>query len=278
MGLAFVPITLLGTSGVKTRGLRSRLRAVQHRPAGRRLARPGDPRDARGEPDEQPASRATTRRRRRPHARRRLPGRLRRGRGDAGRRRGNPGRWVCADGISQDVEVELTPSDGRCDRRDNVDDDGSRGEARLRADAERNRRRLLDAAESLFCERGLEVGVGEIAERAGVGRGTLFRNFPTKEHLIAAIVAQRMNDANDARPRAARGPTIRAERCSCSWTRWSASSSSTAPCSRRWQTSSSPTSEIRSAHDELVEHTRRDALPSSGRRARSAATWARLTC
>ncbi len=66
---------------------------------------------------------------------------------------------------------------------------------RLRADAERNRRRLLDAAEELFCERGLEVGVGEIAEHAGVGRGTLFRNFPSKEHLIAAIVSERMGDA-----------------------------------------------------------------------------------
>jgi AcrR family transcriptional regulator len=68
-------------------------------------------------------------------------------------------------------------------------------ERQLRADAERNRRRLLDAAASLFAERGLEVGVGEIAEKAGVGRGTLFRNFPTKEHLIAAIVVERMTDA-----------------------------------------------------------------------------------
>ncbi len=66
---------------------------------------------------------------------------------------------------------------------------------RLRADAERNRRRLVDAAEELFCERGLEVGVGEIAEHAGVGRGTLFRNFPSKEHLIAAIVSERMGEA-----------------------------------------------------------------------------------
>jgi AcrR family transcriptional regulator len=65
----------------------------------------------------------------------------------------------------------------------------------LRADAERNQRRLLDAAQELFCERGLDVGVGEIAERAGVGRGTLFRNFPTKEHLIAAIVVERMDEA-----------------------------------------------------------------------------------
>jgi AcrR family transcriptional regulator len=65
----------------------------------------------------------------------------------------------------------------------------------MRADAERNRRRLLDAATQMFCERGLEVGVGEIAQQAGVGRGTLFRNFPSKEHLIAAIVVERMNES-----------------------------------------------------------------------------------
>lgn len=64
----------------------------------------------------------------------------------------------------------------------------------LRADAERNRLRLIAAATEMFCSRGLDVGVGEIAEHAGVGRGTLFRNFPTKEHLIAAIVVQRMGE------------------------------------------------------------------------------------
>jgi AcrR family transcriptional regulator len=68
-------------------------------------------------------------------------------------------------------------------------------ERRRRADAERNRVRLLDAAQELFRERGLEVGVGEIAERAGIGRGTLFRNFPTKEHLITAIIVERMHEA-----------------------------------------------------------------------------------
>lgn len=72
----------------------------------------------------------------------------------------------------------------------------------MRADAERNRRRLLDAATEMFCERGLDVGVGEIAHQAGVGRGTLFRNFPTKEHLIAAIVVERTNESV-ARGRAA---------------------------------------------------------------------------
>jgi AcrR family transcriptional regulator len=65
----------------------------------------------------------------------------------------------------------------------------------LRSDAERNRRRVLDAAQALFHERGLDVGVAEIAQRAGVGRGTLFRNFPTKQDLIAAIVIDRMHEA-----------------------------------------------------------------------------------
>src|SRR6185437_4667720 len=68
---------------------------------------------------------------------------------------------------------------------------------RPRADAERNRRRLLDAAAELFGERGLDVGVAEIAQRAGVGRGTLFRNFPTKEDLIAAIVVDQMTEATE---------------------------------------------------------------------------------
>lgn len=65
----------------------------------------------------------------------------------------------------------------------------------LRADAQRNRERLLEAAQTLFRERGLDVGVAEIAEAAGVGRGTLFRNFASKEDLIEAIVAERMYEA-----------------------------------------------------------------------------------
>jgi AcrR family transcriptional regulator len=64
----------------------------------------------------------------------------------------------------------------------------------LRADAERNRQRLLEAAQTLFRERGLDVGVAEIAETAGVGRGTLFRNFASKEDLIAAVLAEVMHE------------------------------------------------------------------------------------
>ncbi len=76
-----------------------------------------------------------------------------------------------------------------------MSDEMSEHPRRPRADAERNRRRLLDAAAAVFGERGLDVGVAEIAQRAGIGHGTLFRNFPTKEDLIAAIVVDQMNDA-----------------------------------------------------------------------------------
>jgi AcrR family transcriptional regulator len=65
----------------------------------------------------------------------------------------------------------------------------------LRADARRNRRHLLEAAQALFRARGLDVSVAEIAEAAGVGRGTLFRNFASKEDLIEAVVAERMYEA-----------------------------------------------------------------------------------
>jgi len=64
----------------------------------------------------------------------------------------------------------------------------------LRADAERNRRRLLDAAAEVFAEHGLEASVSEIARRAGVGQGTVFRRFPSKERLIAAIIVDRLGE------------------------------------------------------------------------------------
>jgi AcrR family transcriptional regulator len=58
----------------------------------------------------------------------------------------------------------------------------------LRADAERNRRRILDAARDVFAEHGLGVGVDAVARGAGVGVGTLYRRFPTKHDLLAAVV------------------------------------------------------------------------------------------
>jgi AcrR family transcriptional regulator len=62
----------------------------------------------------------------------------------------------------------------------------------LRADAERNRRKLLDAAGELFARRGLAVGLDEIARHAGVGVGTAYRRFPDKEQLIEALFDDRL--------------------------------------------------------------------------------------
>lgn len=57
-----------------------------------------------------------------------------------------------------------------------------------RADAARNRQSLLAAAEAEFAERGPAASVADIARRAGVAKGTVFRHFATKEDLIASIV------------------------------------------------------------------------------------------
>ena len=62
----------------------------------------------------------------------------------------------------------------------------------LRADAERNRRRILDAARTVFAAHGLAVGVEAVAREAGVGVGTIYRRFPTKERLLQAIVDDRV--------------------------------------------------------------------------------------
>ncbi len=58
----------------------------------------------------------------------------------------------------------------------------------MRADAARNRARLLTVAEELFTQRGPSVEMDEIADAAGVGVGTIYRHFATKEALFAAIV------------------------------------------------------------------------------------------
>jgi AcrR family transcriptional regulator len=62
----------------------------------------------------------------------------------------------------------------------------------LRADAARNRERILVAAEHVFSEHGLDASVAEVAREAGVGKATVFRSYPTKEHLIAAITCDRV--------------------------------------------------------------------------------------
>lgn len=61
-----------------------------------------------------------------------------------------------------------------------------------RVDAQRNRAKILSVAEGMFAASGLVVSVDDIARRAKVGIGTLYRHFPTKDALVAAIVIERI--------------------------------------------------------------------------------------
>ncbi|WP_330182629.1 TetR/AcrR family transcriptional regulator [Nocardia sp. NBC_01503] len=63
----------------------------------------------------------------------------------------------------------------------------------LRADARRNRERVLAAAQEAFAAEGISVPLDEIARRAGVGAGTVYRHFPTKEALFAAAIVDRVD-------------------------------------------------------------------------------------
>src|SRR4051812_11232440 len=69
-----------------------------------------------------------------------------------------------------------------------------RAERPLRRDAELNRQRILTAAADAFAEGGLAVTMDEIARRAGVGVGTVYRRFPDKELLIEALFEQRIDE------------------------------------------------------------------------------------
>jgi AcrR family transcriptional regulator len=64
----------------------------------------------------------------------------------------------------------------------------------LRVDAAANRDRVIEAARAAFAEEGTDVKVEDIARRAGVGVGTLYRRFPGKEQLVGAILAERVSD------------------------------------------------------------------------------------
>src|ERR1035437_7005847 len=80
------------------------------------------------------------------------------------------GKWVCAEEHAMSTDVTEV------------------GQAKpLRADARRNRDALLVVAASHFAEQGVEAPLEEIARRAGVGIGTLYRHFPTRDALIADV-------------------------------------------------------------------------------------------
>ncbi|WP_371406234.1 TetR/AcrR family transcriptional regulator [Kribbella sp. NBC_00662] len=66
-----------------------------------------------------------------------------------------------------------------------------------RADAVRNRARILTAAREAFARDGVDVPLDAIAEQAGVGAGTVHRHFPTKEALVGAVIADRLDQLAD---------------------------------------------------------------------------------
>jgi AcrR family transcriptional regulator len=67
----------------------------------------------------------------------------------------------------------------------------------LRADARRNRSLVLEAARTAFAAEGSDASLDEIARRAGVGAGTVYRHFPTKEALFEAVVLDRIGELID---------------------------------------------------------------------------------
>lgn len=69
-----------------------------------------------------------------------------------------------------------------------------------RADGQRNRERLIEAAKAGFAEAGPEVSLEEIARRAGVGIGTLYRHFPTRDAIVEAVYRREVQQLADAVP------------------------------------------------------------------------------
>ncbi|HVV31389.1 MAG TPA: TetR/AcrR family transcriptional regulator [Mycobacteriales bacterium] len=76
----------------------------------------------------------------------------------------------------------------------------------LRRDAERNRQKVMAAAQALFAERGLEVSLDDIARRAGVGVGTVYRRFPSREALIEELFEDSLRELIADAQAAARAP------------------------------------------------------------------------
>jgi AcrR family transcriptional regulator len=70
-----------------------------------------------------------------------------------------------------------------------------------RADAQRNRDGLLEAAKGAFAEAGAEASLDEIARRAGVGIGTLYRHFPTRDAIVEAVYRREVQQLAEAAPR-----------------------------------------------------------------------------
>jgi AcrR family transcriptional regulator len=77
------------------------------------------------------------------------------------------------------------------------------GQRKPRADAQRNRERLVDVAKLAFAEAGPDVSLDEIARRAGVGIGTLYRHFPTRDAVVEAVYRREVRQLAEAATRLA---------------------------------------------------------------------------
>ena len=78
----------------------------------------------------------------------------------------------------------------------------------LRADAQRNYDAILTAAKAVFAQEGADAPIEDVARAAGVGRGTLYRHFPTREHLFAAILQERVDELDAVAQRALDAPDV----------------------------------------------------------------------
>lgn len=91
----------------------------------------------------------------------------------------------------------------------------------MRADARRNRDAIVCAARELFAEKGMDAQMDEIARRAKVGVGTLYRHFPAKEDLLDGLIVRRFERlterAVEAVQRASQGEAWEAFRCYIEW-------------------------------------------------------------
>lgn len=90
--------------------------------------------------------------------------------------------------------MSIAPSDNSVTETlnpDSVTETSSESERPLRADARRNRERILEGARLVFAESGNDAQMDDVARRAGVGVGTVYRHFPTKEALMVELVRQK---------------------------------------------------------------------------------------
>ena len=97
--------------------------------------------------------------------------------------------------------------------------------ARKRADARRNEKTLLDAAAAVFVASGVDAPVRDIAAKAGVGMGTIYRHFPTRADLIVAVYRHQVEACAEAGPALLDSRRLPARRAgaagsTCSSTSW----------------------------------------------------------